>query len=112
MSELTIKTNNVPRNLIYGCDLSAKEKEEFDYIKPEDFDTHDFFRYKGQIYDPSEFTRIEIMTDERSSPYCCPVPKNDILSKWRGIMSQSVFHGILIRYTPDYSQIIVGSYFC
>ena len=55
---LTIKTNNVPRPIIYGYELSAKELAWFDYYTNEDLEMRQFFRYKGQVYDLGEFMRV------------------------------------------------------
>jgi len=53
-----IITNNQPRNLLYGNELSEKERKEFDYIDSEEFDSDSFIRYRGQIYDFLEFLQI------------------------------------------------------
>ena len=50
-------TNNKPRQLIYGYELTDKQKQDFDYI--DDIDSHDFVKYKNNIYDLSEFMRVE-----------------------------------------------------
>jgi hypothetical protein len=99
MANITIKTNNVPRNLIYGYQLTAKERKEFDYISDEDIVTRDFFRYKGRIYDIQEFMRIDNHSDSG-------------MRQWQGYHSDSFFSGILIKYVNDNEQIIVGTYYC
>jgi hypothetical protein len=86
-------TNNAPRNLVYGYELTAKERAEFDYIKSDEIDTHDFFRYRGNVYDPHEFM-------------CAP----DDMKPWQGYQGDSYFSGIVIRYTEDNESIIVGTY--
>jgi hypothetical protein len=98
MSDLTIRTNNVPRQLIYGYELTAKEKADFDYISEEEIDLHDFFRYKGIVYDPSEFMRIS-----ENAP--------EAMRKYDGYMSDSYFSGILIKYNRDMDAVIVAQYF-
>lgn len=105
MSELSIKTNNVPRLLLYGYQLTEKERKEFDYIDAEDFETHEFFRYKGILYDLGEFTRIPCMPTE--SP----------MNRWDGYAGDSFFSGVVIRYVRegndhfDMDRIICGTYF-
>lgn len=100
---IRIITNNVPRNLIYGYELGTEEMQEFirvrefDYLTADDFQTHEFFRYKGRVYDPSEFMTL---THNHPFPKC-----------WHGYSSDSFFSGILIRYTSDNEQVIVGTYF-
>ena len=88
---MKIITNNQPRNLIYGYELTDSEKEDFDYI--ENIDSHDFFRFKGIVYDPSEF-----MTSPTIEP------------DWQGYQSASFFSGIVIRYTDDFEQVVCGTY--
>src|ERR1019366_6189701 len=96
MSQLTIKTNNVPRNLIYGYELSAAERKEFDYIPAYEIDSHDFFRYRGNIYDPSEFMRI---------------PSGMFAPKWHAYASDTFFSGILIKYVNEFEQVVCATYF-
>ena len=91
---LEIITNNQPRNLLYGSELTDKQKEDFDYI--DDIDSHDFISYKGRIYDPSEFMRTEEKGD---------------FAAWQGYSSDSAFSGVLLRYTEDQEQVIMGTYY-
>lgn len=92
MNNIKIITNNVPRNIIYGYELSDKQKQDFDYI--EDIDSHDFVKYKNNIYDLSEFMRIE---------------NNDSLKDWHGYSSDSYFSGKLVKYI-DSDTVIMGWY--
>jgi hypothetical protein len=92
---MKIITNNIPRQLIYGYELTEEEKKDFDYLG-EDIDGHDFFRYKGNVYDPDEFMRIE---------------NNSELKNWDGYSSDTYFSGVLIKYTQDNESVIVGRYF-
>lgn len=95
-----IKTNHVPRDLIYGYELSEKERKEFDYLKDEEsderLDTHQFFRYKGEVYDPSDFMRATDIAD---------------LKGWDGYASDSYFSGTVIKYVDAFERVIVGTYF-
>lgn len=93
MSNIKIMTNNKPRQLIYGYELTDKQKQDFDYI--EDIDSHDFVRYKNNIYDLSEFMRIE---------------NNDSLKDWHGYSSDSYFSGTLVKYIDD-DTVIMGWYY-
>lgn len=94
--ELEIITNNQPRQLIYGHELTEKEKEDFDYL--DDIDGHDFFRYKGQVYDPCEFMRIENHPDSD-------------FNSWQGYSSDTFFSGIVLKYNDDMESVIVGRYY-
>lgn len=91
---MEIKTNNQERNLIYGYELSAKERAEFDCIAPEDFDAHNFVRYRGRVYDVSEFMRC-----------------GESLAGWHGYASDSYFSGVVIRLSPDGERAVMGTYF-
>jgi hypothetical protein len=65
MTELTIITNNVPRDVIYGHELSADERAEFGYIDWEAAERGEilpwFARYKGELYDLNdcEHSRVD-----------------------------------------------------
>lgn len=91
---MEIITNNKPRQLIYGYQLSDKQKQDFDYI--DDIDNHDFVIYKNNVYDLSEFMRIE---------------NNDKLNGWDGYSSDSFFSGTLIKYADDMETVIMGWYY-
>lgn len=93
MSNIKIMTNNKPRQLIYGYELTDKQKQDFNYI--EDIDNHDFVKYKGNIYDLSEFMRVETI---------------DSLKDWHGYSSDSYFSGTLVKYTEDTESVIMGWY--
>lgn len=99
MSDITIITNNVPRDVIEAYELTPKEREEFDYINWKDIeegkDSAMFFRYKGQLYDLGEF---EALRDSR-------------FSGWNGISSDTFFSGILIRWMNLFEQVVVGRYY-
>lgn len=79
---MEIRTNHHWRNLEYGYQLSPSERADFDYIDPEEFDSHDFLRYRGEIYDIEEFTASNV-------------------SGWDGMRADSFFSAILIRYDGD-----------
>lgn len=98
---MKIKTNNQPRDVLTWYDLTPAEQKEFDYL---DEGKGSFFRYKGLVYDLEEFMRI----DANISPH----PQRDGWENWHGYASDSYFSGVLVRYTPDYEQVIVGMYFC
>ena len=91
---MKIITNNKPRQLVYGYELTDKQKQDFDYI--DDIDSHDFVKYKNNIYDLSEFMRVE---------------NNDSLKDWHGYSSDSFFSGTLVKYTDDMESVIMGWYY-
>ena len=102
---IKITTNHVPRDIVYGFELSDKERQEFDYYTPDELDNAEFFRYKGRAYDLGEFMRIDGHDDKE-------------FTKWDGYMSDSFFSGILVKwprmdYNPreiDAEHVIVGWY--
>lgn len=100
---MEIKCNNVPRNLIYGYELSDKERAKFDYIEAEEFDTHAFFRYKCAIYDMGEFARID--------GAIAPHPQRKGWEKFDGYASDSYFSGVLVKCV-DSDRVLVATYFC
>lgn len=94
---MKIRTNNVPRELIDGINLTPAEREEFDYHKWPAIDRGDesaeFFRYRGQLYDLSQFLRA---------------PGG--LDGWDGYSADSFSSGLVARYVNDGERVIVGTY--
>ena len=93
MNNIKIITNNKPRQLIYGYELTDKQKQDFDYI--EDIDSREFVKYKNNIYVLSDFMRIK---------------NNDSLKDWHGYNSDSFFSGTLVKYI-DSDTVIMGWYY-
>ena len=91
---MKIKTNNIPRFILYGYELPKKQRKEFDWLSDEEFNEAEFIKHKGIYYALSEFMG-----------YTYP------LSNWQGYYSDSAFSGILIKYKDD-DSVIVGQYFC
>lgn len=96
---MKIATNNIPRNVIYGFDLTEKQREEFDYL--DDVESGQFFAYKGQIYDLGEFMHVDANREPCLSP----------LSGWSGYASESFFSGMVVKYVDDFERVIVGTYY-
>lgn len=89
---MKIITNNQPRQLIYGYELTEKQKQDFDYL--DDIDNNNFIKYKGFIYDVSEFISTYNM---------------DSLKDWDGYSSDSYFSGVLIKII-DSDTVIMATY--
>lgn len=103
---MKIKTNNVPRSILYGYELTEKEKAEFDYL--DDVDNAQFFRFKGLLYDIGEFSRIISQGSKRCHP---TESDNPDFAGWNGYLPDSFFSGVLIKWAdPDYETLIVGVY--
>lgn len=92
---ITVKSNNIPRAVVRGYELTDKEKAEFDYYTNDELDIALFFRYKGEVYDTGEFLLAP-----------------DSLKPWQGYSSSSYFSGVVIKYTDDMENVIVGVYNC
>lgn len=101
MTNVTVITNNVPRDVVEAWELTLKEREEFDYLDWEAIekgeDSASFVRYKGEVYDLGEFTRYTGLDPG--------------LRKWHGICTETFFSGILIRYLDHFEQVVVGRYY-
>lgn len=94
---LEIRTNNIPRDVVYGYELTPDEAAEFDYIDNlDEFSGHAFMRYKGHTYDLSEFMRVPagMFGDEN----------------WDGYASDSYFSGVLIKFTDDSERVVCATY--
>jgi hypothetical protein len=86
---MKVITNYQYRNMVYGYELTPKERQDFDYIDADDFDSHDFFRYMGQIYDVNEAERSNV-------------------AGWDGQFTDTFFSAILIKLDPEGDRIMVG----
>jgi hypothetical protein len=99
MSDVTVITNNVPRDVVEAYELTPEERKDLDYINwdliEKGEDSASFFRYKGEVYDLGGFEP-------------CRDPR---FSHWHGYQNDSFFSGILIRYTSDYEQVVVGRFY-
>lgn len=99
METLTVKTNNVPRDLISAFELNgaqySKLRAEFDYLEDADFEYAMFFEYRGQVYALADFLRTE----------------GDLLAQgWQGICNQTYFSGLVIRIVESCQSVVVGRY--
>ena len=90
---MQIITNNIPRQLIFGYELTDKEKTDFNYL--DDIDSHNFIKYKGFIYDVNEFMSTYNM---------------DSLKDWDGYSSDSYFSGVLIKFI-DSDYVLMARYY-
>ncbi|QFP93539.1 hypothetical protein [Edwardsiella phage vB_EtaM_ET-ABTNL-9] len=90
---MRIITNNQPRQLIYGYELTDKERQDFDYL--DDIDNHNFVKYRGNIYDVNEFMRVN---------------SDDSLKGWDGYIGESYFSGVLIKVIDSDTAIMARYY--
>jgi hypothetical protein len=104
MEGLTIITNNVPRDVIDAWELTADERDEFDYLDwtaiENGEDSASFIRYKGELYDLGEFERW----DNPASPTQG--------TTWDGMRSDTFFSGVLVRYADESCEtVVIGRYY-
>lgn len=95
---MKITTNHIPRDVIYGFELTEEQKAEFDYL--DSIEDASFFAYRGNIYDLGEFMRIDAKRE----------PCLTHLAGWDGYSSDTFFSGIVVRYVDYYERVIVGTY--
>lgn len=98
---IKITTNNVPREIIDGFQLTENERKEFDYIDwkkiEEGNDSASFFRYKGELYDLHEFM----------------VTESSALEGWTGYSANSFFSGMVVNYvTRDHDEMVIIGRYC
>ena len=117
MSDLTITTNGHVRELLAYSDLTALERDQFNYIAGDENEhyTPRFFRYRGYAYDVHEFSRIYPRGEIRPGDVITFLPGSP-LAEWSAAQPDSYFSGVLIRYTNIWSEsefdntIVVGSW--
>jgi hypothetical protein len=108
-TQITIKTNNQARAVLRSYDLTEKERAEFDYLDEEQIEWASFFRYKGQVYDLGDFVRLVERSKQVGFEHGCD--DGSPLLKWHGIMTESYFSGLLVRYADEHCEsVIVGRY--
>lgn len=96
---MDIKTNHKPRPIIYGFELTDKEREDFDYYDdPEELDSASFFKYRGQVYDLAEFMRID-----ENSPLAA--------LGYDGQKGDSFFSGTLVKLSDCGEAVTVATYY-
>lgn len=100
MSDITIITNNVPRDVLRWYELTPKEQAEFDYLDTVDARIEaSLMRYKGEVYDLNEFSLVE------------PLRFPDF-RRWTHYQPDSYFSGIVIRIPDeDFETVIAGRYY-
>lgn len=100
-TQLTIRTNYHWRNPLYGYELPAAQRAEFDYLDDDEYMTHEFAHYRGNYIDLAEF---EVFHGHPQ--WFDGSPQN-----WQGYRSDSYFSGLLIRYSEDCEQYQIATYY-
>ena len=108
MSDVTVITNNVPREILNGWEVPADVRADFDYVDwgavDEGADSVSFVRYRGEWYDLGDIPA--------RSPHV-PTDEPDPFEGWDGLASDSFFSGILVRYVAEdnYETVVMGRYY-
>jgi len=93
MSDLTIITNGHYRPVLCWEELTKKERSDYDWgWAVED----SYFRYKKQAYSLGEFMRVT----------------REELKDWDGVMGDSYFSGMLLKFSNCGDAVRVGRYYC
>ena len=104
IGNIEVITDNKPRLIIDGYQLSEKERKDFDYIPDEDFPNASFVRYKGELYDLGDFMIL--------NPRTVGVEPSLGSLGWHGYASDSYFSGVVIRYVDgDSDRVVMGWYY-
>lgn len=94
-------TNNQPRPVLYGFELTKKEQSEFDYLNFNDDESGafaTFFRYKGNVYHIGDSMVVE--------------PMNSLCKGWQGYFGESYFSAVVFKYADNNCEsVIVGQVF-
>ena len=108
---MKITTNNIPRELLHYWELTDKQRDhvctEWDYMTEEEREQTEYFTYKGDLYNMSEF----LCTGGLPRP----------MMEWEGYLSFGYVGGLVIKYPKmypewpdvpdiDHDHIIVGWY--
>lgn len=104
-AKVEIKTNNVPKELLFFNQLNDKERAALGKRE----DTNSFFRLKGKVYDAGEFTQINSTHQEGYGHY-------DPQGRFKGWDGIDFDAGVLIRYPRDKDnqidpeRVIIGTF--
>lgn len=90
--ELRITSNHIPRPLWSFYDMPKRAQDDHDYVREQERydDAARFFEYRGNWYDIYEFMHA------------------DRVEGWDAYFTDSFFSSILIRFTEDNEQVVVG----
>lgn len=99
---LTIKTNNIPREMISFQDLPERSKCDFNYLSEGERYESRLVKYRECFYDvyDSEVNR----NDGAFNSKCFPI-------KWDSYISDSFFSGVLFQLAEDNECVICATYY-
>ena len=82
--------------LLYGYELPADQRAEYDYMDDDDYECNEFFRYRNDFYCLDQFMKIG-----NNNPF------GDF---WHAYHSDSAFSGILIHCCKEGDGVIAATY--
>lgn len=92
---MEIITNNQPRRLLSGYELTPAERAEFDWMDESDVDEcEEFVRYKGRVYSMDEFMLAPAVLREKG---------------WDGYAEDSFFSGVALKEGPDTDSVVLAT---
>jgi hypothetical protein len=101
-----ITTDGVPIPIIEARELTAEEREQFDYLDwpaiDDGRDSASFFRYNGELHDLGEFSADFGITRGTGLP--------DEMAGWHGYRSDSFFSALLVRLVDEDGEVTDGEY--
>lgn len=123
MNAITITTNGIARELLNFWDLRAKEQaallsehgmtaEELSKMAESD-EYHEvnlswYFRYKGEVFNISDFIRISPPSANDPNPWVFRVAEDHpwVLGGWTGAHQDGSY--LLVKYKDDGESVVVG----
>lgn len=105
---LKITTNNKPRWLETWHNLPQKEQEYFDYLEADQKHEQRFAHYRGEWYDAIDTQSITTGSTSLMG-WALHVEATSPLAKWHAIAADSLFSGLVFRFTED-GDVVVGRY--
>lgn len=102
---VTVICNNVPRDILDACELTAAERLEFEYLDwnalERGEDSASFVRYRGGVIDLGDLVH-----------WANPPAAYEMFGQWDGFRSDTFFSGILVRWVEEFERVIVARYYC
>lgn len=95
MTKLKI-VNQEECEIVYGSQLPLDQRNEFDYLNDDDFECNEFFKYRGNYYDISQFMKCD--KNSAFEPF------------WHGYHGDSFFSGVLIHLHKCGDGVIAATY--
>lgn len=103
IDNVTIISNNHDYPIIYGFELTDKQKKEFDYMDEETLESSQFVFYKNWLYCFDSFMNLHNKIYEPNPPEC--------FKGWDGYSSDSYFSGVLIKFSNSGDSVKIARYY-